>query len=176
MEKLNHLFVDTGQAVQGAPARTGHWLRILLRRRFVKALMVASLVALLLVPLREAGWLQGLELSSYDRLVTFFAGSQESDRVVLVVTTEADINRFGYPSATTTCLPCCHASSLAGRRRWVWICTATCPCRRGTTRCKPSSERKTIFIGFSSCRMKAISAFRRRRCCVTLAARCWPTT
>jgi adenylate cyclase len=73
------------------------WLPALLRRRFVKALMVASLVALLLVPLREAGWLQGLELSSYDRLVTFFAGSQESDRVVMVVTTEADINRFGYP-------------------------------------------------------------------------------
>ena len=97
MEKLNHLFVGAGQAVQGAPARTGHWLRALLRRRFVKALMVASLVALLLVPLREAGWLQGLELSAYDRLVTFFAGSQESDRVVLVVTTEADINRFGYP-------------------------------------------------------------------------------
>ncbi len=86
-----------GQAAQGAPARTRHWLAALLRRRFVKALMVASLVALLLVPLREAGWLQGLELSSYDRLVTFFAGSQESDRVVLVVTTEADINRFGYP-------------------------------------------------------------------------------
>ena len=86
-----------GQATQGAPARTGHWLPALLRRRFVKALMVASLVALLLAPLREAGWLQGLELSSYDTLVTFFAGSEESDRVVLVVTTEADINRFGYP-------------------------------------------------------------------------------
>ena len=86
-----------GQAAQGAPARTGHWLPALLRRRFVKALMVASLVALLLAPLREAGWLQGLELSSYDTLVTFFAGSEESDRVVLVVTTEADINRFGYP-------------------------------------------------------------------------------
>src|SRR5687768_6133416 len=86
-----------GQAAQAAPARTWHWLAALLRQRFVKALMVASLVALLLVPLREAGWLQGLELSSYDRLVTFFAGSQESDRVVLVVTTDADINRFGYP-------------------------------------------------------------------------------
>ncbi len=59
--------------------------------------MVANLVALLLLPLRETGWLQGLELSAYDTLVTFFAGSQESDRVVLVVTTEADINRFGYP-------------------------------------------------------------------------------
>jgi adenylate cyclase len=86
-----------GQAAQGAPARTRHWLLALLRRRFVKALMVANLVALLLLPLREVGWLQGLELSSYDTLVTFFAGSQESDRVVLVVTTEADINRFGYP-------------------------------------------------------------------------------
>jgi adenylate cyclase len=86
-----------GQAAQGAPARARHWLPALLRRRFVKALMVASLVALVLVPLREAGWLQGLELSSYDTLVTFFAGSEKSDRVVLVVTTEADINRFGYP-------------------------------------------------------------------------------
>jgi adenylate cyclase len=75
----------------------GHWLLGLLRKRYIKALMVANLVAVLLVPLREAGWLQGLELSAYDRLVTFFAGSQESDRVVLVVTTEADINRFGYP-------------------------------------------------------------------------------
>ena len=87
----------TGQAAQSAPARTRHWLHALLRRRFVKALMVANLVALLLLPVREAGWLQGLELSWYDTLVTFFAGSQESDRVVLVVTTEADINRFGYP-------------------------------------------------------------------------------
>src|SRR5262249_56931687 len=66
-------------------------------RRVVKAFTVANLVGLLLVPLREAGWLQGLELSWYDTLVTFFAGSQQSDRVVLVVTTEADINRFGYP-------------------------------------------------------------------------------
>ncbi|HXV80988.1 MAG TPA: CHASE2 domain-containing protein [Candidatus Binatia bacterium] len=72
-------------------------LAALLRRRFVKALIVANLVVLLLVPLRETGWLQGLELSWYDTLVTFFAGSQQSDRVVLVVTTEADINRFGYP-------------------------------------------------------------------------------
>jgi adenylate cyclase len=86
-----------GQAAQSAPARTGHWLPALLRRRFVKALMVASLVALLLVPLRESGWLQGLELASYDTLVTLFAGSEKSERVVLVVTTEADINRFGYP-------------------------------------------------------------------------------
>jgi len=63
-----------GQAAQGAPARTRHWLLALLRRRFVKALMVANLVALLLLPLRETGWLQGLELSAYDTLVTFFAG------------------------------------------------------------------------------------------------------
>jgi adenylate cyclase len=69
----------------------------LLRRRFIKALMVANLVPLLLLSLRETGWLQSLELSAYDTLVTFFAGSQESDRVVLVVTTEEDINRLGYP-------------------------------------------------------------------------------
>jgi adenylate cyclase len=95
--KLKHTDGGAVQVGQAVPARTGHWLRALLRRRFVKALMVANLVALLLLPLREAGWLQSLELSAYDTLVTFFAGSQESDRVVLVVTTEADINRFGYP-------------------------------------------------------------------------------
>ena len=90
--------VDGGAgAAQGASARRAHWLRALLRRRFAKAFIVANLMVLLLVPLREAGWLQGLELSWYDTLVTFFAGSQQSDRVVLVVTTEADINRFGYP-------------------------------------------------------------------------------
>jgi len=90
--------VDGGAgAAQGASARRAHWLRALLRRRFVKAFIVANLMVLLLVPLREAGWLQGLELSWYDTLVTFFAGSQQSDRVILVVTTEADINRFGYP-------------------------------------------------------------------------------
>jgi adenylate cyclase len=84
-------------AAQGAPARRAHWLLALLRRRFVKAFIVANLVVLLLLPLRETGWLQGLELSWYDTLVTFFAGSQQSDRVVLVVTTETDINRFSYP-------------------------------------------------------------------------------
>jgi adenylate cyclase len=94
---LKRMDGGAGQVAQGAPARTGHWLRVLLRRRFVKALMVANLVTLLVLPLREAGWLQSLELSAYDTLVTFFAGSQQSDRVVLVVTTEADINRFGYP-------------------------------------------------------------------------------
>ncbi len=85
-----------GQAM-GAARRGMRWLRALLRRRLVKALMVANLVALLLVPLREAGWLQGLELAAYDQLVAWHAGAEQSDRVVLVVTTEADINRFGYP-------------------------------------------------------------------------------
>ena len=109
-----------GQAAQGAPARTRHWLPALLRLRFVKALMVASLVALLLVPLREAGWLQGLELSLYDTLVTFFAGSQESDRVVLVVTTEADINRFGYPIRDND-LSAVLARVFAGRPKAVGV-------------------------------------------------------
>ncbi len=77
--------------------RAGQWLAALLRRRLVKALMVANLVALVLLPAREAGWLQGLELSAYDTLLTATAGTEPSDRVVLVVTTEADINRFGYP-------------------------------------------------------------------------------
>jgi adenylate cyclase len=96
-EKLRQMDGGASTAAQGAPARMAHWLLALLRRRFIKALMVANLVALVLLPLRGAGWLQGLELSAYDTLVTLFAGSQVSDRVVLVVTTEEDINRFGYP-------------------------------------------------------------------------------
>jgi adenylate cyclase len=95
--KLRYMDSDAGQAEQHASARAGHWLPTLLRRRFVKALIVANLVALVLLSLRETGWLQSLELSAYDTLVTIFAGSQQSDRVVLVVTTEEDINRLGYP-------------------------------------------------------------------------------
>ncbi len=91
-----------GRAVVGSGRGRGGggawaWLSALLRRRLVKALLVANLVALALVPAREAGWLQGLELSAYDTLLTWQEGSGQSDRVVLVTTTEADINRFGYP-------------------------------------------------------------------------------
>ncbi len=80
-----------------APARLRQALAALLKRRLVKGLLVAHVVVALLLPLRATGWLQGLELSAYDRLLTLFAGAEESDRVVLVVTTESDINRFGYP-------------------------------------------------------------------------------
>jgi adenylate cyclase len=95
--KLKYVDGATDHAQSEPSALTGHGLATLLRRRFVKALIVANLVALMLLTLREAGWLQSLELSAYDTLVTFFAGSQQSDRVVLVVTTEEDINRLGYP-------------------------------------------------------------------------------
>ena len=98
MRKLKFVDRSSGQAVQKhLPARTAHWLSALLHRRFVEALIVANLVPLLLLSLRETGWLQSLELSAYDKLVTFFAGTQQSDRVVLVVTTEADIQSLGYP-------------------------------------------------------------------------------
>ena len=89
--------IDGGAGQARAPTRSRRWFPALLRRRFVKAVIVASTVAVLLTQLREGGWLQGLELAAYDRLVTFFAGAEESGRVVLVVTTEADINRFSYP-------------------------------------------------------------------------------
>ena len=95
--KLKYIDGGAVESARGAPARTGHWLAALLRRRFVKALIVANLVALMLLSLRETGWLQSLELSAFDTLVTFFAGSQQGDRVVLVVTTEEDINRLNYP-------------------------------------------------------------------------------
>jgi adenylate cyclase len=95
--KLKYINGGANQAQQVASVRTPHWLPALLRRRFIKALIVANLVALMLLSLRETGWLQSVELSAYDTFITFFAGSQQSDRVVLVVTTEADINRLGYP-------------------------------------------------------------------------------
>ncbi len=79
------------------PRSAWAWLAALLRRRMFKAFMVANLVALALLPAREAGWLQGLELSAYDTLLTWRQDGAQSDRVVLVTTTEADINRFGYP-------------------------------------------------------------------------------
>jgi adenylate cyclase len=72
-------------------------LRARLRTRLVKALLVGNLVAALLLPSRELGWLQSFELAAYDRLVTSFAAAPQSERVVLVATTEEDINRFGYP-------------------------------------------------------------------------------
>jgi adenylate cyclase len=95
--KLRYMDGAAGQAEQRASARAEHWFFASLRRRFVKALIVANLVALMLLSLRETGWLQSLELSAYDTLISFFAGSQQSDRVVLVVTTEEDINRLSYP-------------------------------------------------------------------------------
>jgi len=55
--KLRYMDGAPGQAEQGASAHAGHWLAALLRRRFVKALIVANLVALMLLSLREAGWL-----------------------------------------------------------------------------------------------------------------------
>ena len=43
--KLKYIDGGAVESAQGAPARTGHWLAALLRRRFVKALIVANLVA-----------------------------------------------------------------------------------------------------------------------------------
>ena len=95
--KLKYMDAAAEQTAKLPSARTARWLAGLVRRRFVKALIVANVVAFMLLSLRETGWLQSLELSAYDRLIRFFAGSQQSDLVVLVVTTEEDINRFGYP-------------------------------------------------------------------------------
>jgi len=70
-----------------------------LRRPVVKALLVANLVVVVLLPVREDGWLQALELTAYDALLKNFATTSQSKDVFLVVTTEEDISRFGYPIA-----------------------------------------------------------------------------
>ena len=56
--KLKYVDGRASATAQDEPARTGNWLLALLRRRFIKALMVANLVPLLLLSLRETGWLQ----------------------------------------------------------------------------------------------------------------------
>ena len=164
------------QVAHEALARIRHWLVVLLRRRFIKALMVANLVALMLLPSRGAGWLQGLELSAYDTLVTMFAGSQESDRVVLVVTTESDINRFGYPIRDND-LSAVLARVFAGAPKAVGVdLYRDLPMPPGNEELQAIQRAQEISIGSSSCPTRAISAFRRRRRCARLAARCWPTT
>ena len=75
----------------------GGRISAVLRKPVVKALLVAHLVVAVLIPAREYGWLQGFELTAYDELLTNFATAPQSENVVLVVTTEEDINRFGYP-------------------------------------------------------------------------------
>jgi len=87
-----------------------YWLQ--LRRRTVRvlhntvlrAIVGAHIVAAVTILVRYEGWLQPLELPTYDALRVAWAGEIASDRVVLVGATEADIT----------------AGDAKAGRRWGW--------------------------------------------------------
>jgi adenylate cyclase len=78
--------------------RIGEWVRSradiakLLRNPVVKAIFAAQVVAAVVVALRVYGWLQPLELLTYDMLRVGWAGQAPSHRVMLIGATEKDIN------------------------------------------------------------------------------------
>jgi adenylate cyclase len=69
----------------------------MLGRRVPRVLLGAQLVALAVLGLRGAGWLQPLELAWYDAMVRAHAGEATSDRLAVIVAEEADIDRLGWP-------------------------------------------------------------------------------
>ena len=60
-------------------------------------MLTAQLIAGAVLLCREIAWLQPLELSVYDRLVIDWAGQSQSDHILLVTATEADLGRYGWP-------------------------------------------------------------------------------
>ena len=87
-----------------------NWLRLrprlgrLLRNTVLRAIVGAHIVAAATILVRSEGWLQPVELSTYDALRVAWAGTLASDRVVLVGATEADIT----------------AGDATAGRRWGW--------------------------------------------------------
>ncbi|MBY0335213.1 MAG: CHASE2 domain-containing protein, partial [Acetobacteraceae bacterium] len=75
------------------------WRRLLrpVLRRTARVLLAAPLVALLVVAVRGAGWLQPLELAFHDAALRHHAAAPEDRRIALVIATEEDIERFGWP-------------------------------------------------------------------------------
>ena len=67
------------------------------RRRWPRVMLAAQLVAAAVLCCRELAWLQPAELAAYDRLVTAWAGEARSERILLVLVTEADIGQYGWP-------------------------------------------------------------------------------
>ena len=72
-------------------------LRHLRRRQWPRVMLAAQLAAAAVLYCRELGGLQPAELAVYDRLVTAWAGQARSERILLVLVTEADIARYGWP-------------------------------------------------------------------------------
>src|SRR5712691_7134306 len=91
--------------------RLGHWLQLrthlgrLLRNNTLRAIVGAHIIAAAVLLVRGQGWLQPLELATYDFLRVVSAGAATSDRVLLVGAAEDDITtgeakagrRWGWP-------------------------------------------------------------------------------
>src|SRR5215472_3277593 len=73
-----------------------HIARISSSARF-KALIAANFVAALIVVVRAIGWLQPVELATYDALRVAWAGNQLGDRITLIGVIEDDIARWHWP-------------------------------------------------------------------------------
>src|SRR5260370_38052458 len=77
--------------------RLSYWLQLrgrfgrLLRNNVLRAIVGAHIIAAATILVRGQGWLQPLELATYDVLRVGWAGTTTSDRVVLVGATEDDI-------------------------------------------------------------------------------------
>ena len=136
----------------------------------------SQLVAFMLLSLRETGWLQSLELSAYDTLITFFAGSQQSDRVVLVVTTEADINLLGLPDPRHYLAAVLVAVFAAGPKTVGVDLYRDLPMAPGNRELQAIQRAHDNLYWVLSCRTRATVGFRRRRRCATPAVRCCPIT
>ena len=91
--------------------RLSYWLQLrgrlgrLLRNNVLRAVVGAHIIAAATFLVRGQGWLQPLELATYDFLRVVSAGAATSDRVLLVGATEDDITtgdakagrRWGWP-------------------------------------------------------------------------------
>jgi adenylate cyclase len=62
-----------------------------------RAVVGANLVAGTVVIVRALGWLQPIELPTYDQLTVAWAGQEANQRVVLIGATESDFRRWGWP-------------------------------------------------------------------------------
>lgn len=60
-------------------------------------LLLGNLVFMLLIGIRGVGWLQPVELLTYDLGLQSLPETASDDRILLVGVTEEDIHRFGYP-------------------------------------------------------------------------------
>jgi len=93
-----------GQPAQPQTARlaVGTLVARLWRLGPLRAVLGAILVSVIVIVVRQAGWLQPLELLAYDRLIAVTARPAVNPHLLLVGITETDIDRYQYPLSDAT--------------------------------------------------------------------------